>query len=400
MNNEPNLKYNPATGGGYWGSDLKTFITNFQKPAYEVLHSHGEYVVSAAIAGSTGGVKTLVDNGLLSVTDAVAFHPYGDANTAIKSTAEHISKIQTVSDMIGNKPLFITEWNIHNKGGGSMADWAGAFDDMYAGIKGCVTGVWYYPPMVVEGTMAGPSGIFKRDSTTKVLSHNEPFYSALKAVFSKTTYIPPSTGGGGTGGGNTGGGTGGGGTGGGNTGGGAGGGTGGSIIVGGGGIGGNPPPTPDVPKTTPPGTDGDGRTDWEIPDNVKPPVTPTPTPARSPIVQAVSDFIPHSALVPCGNNDIGTTSAALDCDFNDLVEMGRRIINFLFFASVLLTVSLLVYTGYLYLSAGSDVGILKKVKSKFLTIIIGFALVLGAWLIINTLVTTLIDPAVIVNPLK
>ena len=110
----------------------------------------------------------------------------------------------------------------------------------------------------------------------------------------------------------------------------------------------------------------------------------------------------RNGLVPCGNTGgTGTSSDAVDCDFNDLVIMGQRLVNFLFFASILLTVVLLVRTGFEYVTAGSNTGQLAKAKGRFLTIGIGFLLVLGAWSIINLAVNVLLDPASgIMNPLK
>jgi len=107
-----------------------------------------------------------------------------------------------------------------------------------------------------------------------------------------------------------------------------------------------------------------------------------------------------SGLVPCGNES-GADEAAKSCDFKALVTLGQRLINFLMFAAVLMTVVLLVITGFRYVTAGANTGELARAKSTFRTIGIGFLLVLGAWLIINTLVTLLLNPnSGITNPLR
>ncbi len=107
-----------------------------------------------------------------------------------------------------------------------------------------------------------------------------------------------------------------------------------------------------------------------------------------------------NGLVPCGK-EINAVEAANSCDFNALVTMGKRVVNFLFYASILMTVCLLVWTGYQYITAGSNTGQLAQAKKTFLTVGIGFLLVLGAWLIINTVVDVLLNPeAGIDNPLQ
>lgn len=81
-----------------------------------------------------------------------------------------------------------------------------------------------------------------------------------------------------------------------------------------------------------------------------------------------------------------------DCDFNDLVELGVRIINFLIIMSTALVAISFVWAGFLYLTSAGDEGQAKKAKSIFTKAGIGFVVVLSAWLIVNTIVSALLLP--------
>ncbi len=102
-------------------------------------------------------------------------------------------------------------------------------------------------------------------------------------------------------------------------------------------------------------------------------------------------------LVRCGNDD------QHPCGFDDAVALLNRLIELLFYAGVLVTVSLLVWNSIRYITAGSSPGQLSKIRSMFGTILVGFGLMLGSWLIIDTITNLLLkDPSEtgITNPLK
>lgn len=72
------------------------------------------------------------------------------------------------------------------------------------------------------------------------------------------------------------------------------------------------------------------------------------------------------------------------CDFNDLIMIGNLIINFLFQLSLAISVLVFLVVGAKYMFAGSSNG--KTIaKQSFKNLAIGFALILGAYLIVNTL---------------
>jgi len=79
-----------------------------------------------------------------------------------------------------------------------------------------------------------------------------------------------------------------------------------------------------------------------------------------------------------------------ECDFGDFIDGIRRVINFLIVLSVPMAAVAFAWAGILYLtSGGSDQT--EKAKDIFKKVAIGFIIVLGAWLIVNTVVSALLD---------
>lgn len=100
-------------------------------------------------------------------------------------------------------------------------------------------------------------------------------------------------------------------------------------------------------------------------------------------------FVPavaHAQLVPC---------SGADCGFEDLVILAQRVINFLIFniAAPLAAVSFAV-AGFMYMTAKGNEAQHAKAKSIFVYVFIGFVIALSAWLIVNFIVTSLVNPNV------
>lgn len=81
-----------------------------------------------------------------------------------------------------------------------------------------------------------------------------------------------------------------------------------------------------------------------------------------------------------------------DCDFSSLVLLIQKIITFVVKISTVLAALGFVYAGFLLITdRGSESGV-KKAKAIFTSTAIGFAYILGAWLIVYTIVSVLVDP--------
>lgn len=128
--------------------------------------------------------------------------------------------------------------------------------------------------------------------------------------------------------------------------------------------------------------------------------TPTPTPTPTPAITAT----PNSGIVPdCGKvvttmgADGKETSVMTNpCTFNDLIQLIKNVIQFLLFSIATPLIALiLMYTGYLYLTAGGSSSQTEKVRHILFNAVIGYVVALAAWLIVKTILSSLnIDPTI------
>jgi hypothetical protein len=85
------------------------------------------------------------------------------------------------------------------------------------------------------------------------------------------------------------------------------------------------------------------------------------------------------ALIPtCGGN------FGEDCSFCNLLWMGQKIINFFIYLSVVVATFLFTYAGVLYMTSAPNPGNIEKAHKIFWNVLIGLIVVLGAWLIVDT----------------
>jgi len=96
-----------------------------------------------------------------------------------------------------------------------------------------------------------------------------------------------------------------------------------------------------------------------------------------------------SGLVVCGNATVdGQVPLSEQCNFTDLVNQVQTIINFLIFkiASPLAAV-MFAYAGFLYVTNGGNEGQIKQAHDIFLNVLLGFVIVLAAWLVMSFILT-------------
>lgn len=89
---------------------------------------------------------------------------------------------------------------------------------------------------------------------------------------------------------------------------------------------------------------------------------------------------------------------APDCNFDDLLNLGRQIINFLIILSIPIATVAFAYAGYLFLTSGGSASQTSKAKSIFTKVLLGFLFVLTAWLIVRTITSALLKPGAYYNP--
>ncbi len=87
-----------------------------------------------------------------------------------------------------------------------------------------------------------------------------------------------------------------------------------------------------------------------------------------------------SGLVPCINN----------CGFNDLITLINKVITFLFEIVVLpIFIFLCMKAGWLYLTAGGNAAVHKRVGTILFNAIMGLVVMLCSWLIVKAIFVTL-----------
>ncbi|MFA6445915.1 MAG: hypothetical protein WCW14_01540 [Candidatus Paceibacterota bacterium] len=89
-------------------------------------------------------------------------------------------------------------------------------------------------------------------------------------------------------------------------------------------------------------------------------------------------------IVPCVNN----------CDMTYVYMMINNFITWATYASFAFGVIAFVYAGYFYITSGGDTGKLQKAHDWFKNIFIGLVLVLGAVLIVTTIMQSLLKSEV------
>lgn len=110
-----------------------------------------------------------------------------------------------------------------------------------------------------------------------------------------------------------------------------------------------------------------------------------------PIILAIAVFwiaVPVPAaeaqmnLIPCSGPD---------CDLCSLVQLGQNIVNFLVYFSTLLATILFAYAGFKMLTSGDNPAGITTAKKLFWSVLWGFALLLAAWLILDTIMRVLFE---------
>lgn len=133
------------------------------------------------------------------------------------------------------------------------------------------------------------------------------------------------------------------------------------------------------------------------------PVTPstpsTPSTLSTPAPTPIKDSVYKGGIVPeCNTGEIDTKTGQYlnPCNFNIVMDLINKIIRFLLFTIATPLVALiLMYTGYLFITAGGNSGQTEKVRHILFNAVVGYIIALAAWLIVNTIVSSLnVDPKI------
>ena len=95
-------------------------------------------------------------------------------------------------------------------------------------------------------------------------------------------------------------------------------------------------------------------------------------------------FASHGGIVPPPNPETG------EWGWPELVSLAQHLINFLIVLALPLAALAFAYAGFLYITAAGSEERVKKAHGIFLKVGIGLFLVLGAWLIVYFITSTLL----------
>ncbi len=82
-----------------------------------------------------------------------------------------------------------------------------------------------------------------------------------------------------------------------------------------------------------------------------------------------------------------------ECTFGSVIALASSIINGWILAGVIVATMGFAYAGFLYITAGGSEESIKHAHSIFVKVLIGFALMLGAWLIAKAFEAAFLDEA-------
>lgn len=100
------------------------------------------------------------------------------------------------------------------------------------------------------------------------------------------------------------------------------------------------------------------------------------------LVFAEPNFASAQGLVPCSGPD---------CNACHLVQLGQNVLNFLITLAASVAAIMFAVAGVIYVSAQGDTGKISQAHSIFTNVLIGLVITLSAWLIIDTVMKTLLD---------
>ena len=99
----------------------------------------------------------------------------------------------------------------------------------------------------------------------------------------------------------------------------------------------------------------------------------------------VSSAVMPGQIVPC----TGALPKETACTICDIAQVAQNVLNTGIFVAVFLSAILFAWAGVKYLTSAVNQGGLNEAKSLFLNVLIGLFIILGAWLVIDTLMKTL-----------
>lgn len=96
-----------------------------------------------------------------------------------------------------------------------------------------------------------------------------------------------------------------------------------------------------------------------------------------------AQLVDAAGLVPCDG-------VKTPCNACTLTVMADRLIEYLFTVLTLVVVLMIMYSGFKLVLSQGDPGAWSNAKSMFTNVVIGFVIILSAWLIVDTVMKVLV----------
>lgn len=97
-------------------------------------------------------------------------------------------------------------------------------------------------------------------------------------------------------------------------------------------------------------------------------------------------------LVQCGVTNSPDPTYQKECGFSDVIALIARIVRFLIIFGLSVAAIVFVWAGVLYITAGGNPEQINEAHKIFLKVLVGFILMLSAWLIVKFIQDTIINP--------
>lgn len=105
-----------------------------------------------------------------------------------------------------------------------------------------------------------------------------------------------------------------------------------------------------------------------------------------------------SSIVPCGKNS-GTTAEQAPCTICHVVVAGNNLIKWGLGIMSVIAITVLFAMAVLYVVSAGNQGMMQTAKGGIMAAFIGFGVMLAAWLIVNIVLSILVDNADTTKPL-
>lgn len=86
--------------------------------------------------------------------------------------------------------------------------------------------------------------------------------------------------------------------------------------------------------------------------------------------------------------DCGTSGNP--CDFNDFMDLIDNVLNAMIYISLMVAVAIIIKIGWKMITSGDSPGVRTEAKNKLQSVFIGLAWVIGAWFVVNLVLSILL----------